>query len=283
MRPDAERDANQRMPVPAAGFEQQHAHRRIRAQAAGEHAAGGAGADDDVIEFRRAGHGAKLSTASIRNGGTMMSDELKSCRKPSCLQEFSDAAAGGEQPRQDISSSNAAAVTAIDKLSLSIDEHEFVSIVGPSGCGKSTFLHIVGGFEPATGGELRLNGRPIGPPGPDRGMMFQDLSLFPWLTAIENVAWPLEMKGMAKAERLAKAREYLDLVHLVPLRRSLSRPTERRHEAARRAGAAVRARSRSHADGRAVRRARFADPRAAAGRAAVDLAARPQDRAVRHP
>ena len=105
-------------------------------------------------------------------------------------------------------------ITAIDQLSLSIEEHEFVSIVGPSGCGKSTFLHIVGGFEPATAGELRLNGRPIGPPGPDRGMMFQDLSLFPWLTAIENVAWPLEMKGLAKAERLTKAREYLDLVHL---------------------------------------------------------------------
>src|ERR1700732_397043 len=105
-------------------------------------------------------------------------------------------------------------ITAIDDLSLSVDEYEFVSIVGPSGCGKSTFLHIVGGFEPATGGELLLRGRPIGPPGPDRGMMFQDLSLFPWLTAIENVAWPLEMKGMAKAKRLAKAREYLDLVHL---------------------------------------------------------------------
>jgi NitT/TauT family transport system ATP-binding protein len=105
-------------------------------------------------------------------------------------------------------------ITAIDRLSLSVEQHEFVSIVGPSGCGKSTFLHIVGGFEPATGGELRLNGRPIGPPGPDRGMMFQELSLFPWLTAIENVAWPLEMKGLGKAERLAKAREYLDLVHL---------------------------------------------------------------------
>jgi NitT/TauT family transport system ATP-binding protein len=105
-------------------------------------------------------------------------------------------------------------LTAIEQLSLSIEEHEFVSIVGPSGCGKSTFLHIVGGFESATAGELRLNGRPIGPPGPDRGMMFQDLSLFPWLTAIENVAWPLEMRGLDKAERLTKAREYLDLVHL---------------------------------------------------------------------
>jgi NitT/TauT family transport system ATP-binding protein len=106
------------------------------------------------------------------------------------------------------------AIRAIDSLSLSIEPHEFVSIVGPSGCGKSTFLHIVGGFEQATAGEITLNGRPIGAPAPDRGMMFQELSLFPWLTAIENVAWPLEMKGIAKAERRAKALEYLDLVHL---------------------------------------------------------------------
>src|SRR5262249_27701812 len=74
--------------------------------------------------------------------------------------------------------------------------------------------HIIGGFELATAGAITLGGKPIGRPGPDRGMMFQDLSLFPWLTAIENVCWPLEMKGMPKAERLAKAREYLDLVHL---------------------------------------------------------------------
>jgi NitT/TauT family transport system ATP-binding protein len=105
-------------------------------------------------------------------------------------------------------------ISAIEKLNLSIDEHEFVSIVGPSGCGKSTFLHIVGGFEPASGGAVTLEGRPVGRPGPDRGMMFQDHSLFPWLTAIANVAWPLEMRGMPKAQRLAKARDYLDVVHL---------------------------------------------------------------------
>jgi NitT/TauT family transport system ATP-binding protein len=105
-------------------------------------------------------------------------------------------------------------VAAIDKLNLSIEQHEFVSIVGPSGCGKSTFLHIVGGFEPASGGAVMLDGRPVGRPGPDRGMMFQDLSLFPWLTAIENVCWPLEMKGLPKAQRLARARDYLDVVHL---------------------------------------------------------------------
>ena len=105
-------------------------------------------------------------------------------------------------------------MTVLDQLSLTIDEHEFVSIVGPSGCGKSTFLHIVGGFEAKSGGEILLNGRPLGPPGPERGMMFQDHSLFPWLTALGNVCWPLEMRGFAKAARLEKARAYLELVHL---------------------------------------------------------------------
>jgi NitT/TauT family transport system ATP-binding protein len=105
-------------------------------------------------------------------------------------------------------------VIAIDNLTLSVEEHEFVALVGPSGCGKSTFLHIVAGFLHASGGQLTVNGRSISAPGPDRGMMFQDLSLFPWLTALENVAWPLEMKGLPKSERLAKAREYLELVHL---------------------------------------------------------------------
>jgi len=105
-------------------------------------------------------------------------------------------------------------ITAIEQLSFDIEPHEFVSIVGPSGCGKSTFLHIVGGFEPSTGGEMQMDGKAIGPPGPDRGMMFQELSLYPWLTVLQNVCWPLEMKKMGKAEREARAREVLDLVHL---------------------------------------------------------------------
>ena len=105
-------------------------------------------------------------------------------------------------------------ITVLDSLSLSIDDRDFVSIVGPTGCGKSTFLHILGGFESKTGGEVLLNDRPLGPPGPDRGMMFQDHSLFPWLTALGNVCWPLEMKGIPKPKRTEMGREYLDLVHL---------------------------------------------------------------------
>ena len=87
-------------------------------------------------------------------------------------------------------------IAAVERMSLDIKAGEFVSVVGPSGCGKSTFLHIVGGFEKATAGTLELDGTPITGPGPDRGMMFQDYSLFPWLTVIENVCWPLEMKKL---------------------------------------------------------------------------------------
>jgi NitT/TauT family transport system ATP-binding protein len=106
-------------------------------------------------------------------------------------------------------------ISALDKFNLTIEENEFVSLVGPSGCGKSTFLHIVGGFELATSGSITLRNELIGKPAPDRGMMFQDSSLFPWLTALQNVCWPLEMKGMPKAARLTKARDYLDRVHLL--------------------------------------------------------------------
>ena len=105
-------------------------------------------------------------------------------------------------------------IAAIERVSLDIKPGEFVSIVGPSGCGKSTFLHIVGGFEKASAGTLQLDGAPITGPGPDRGMMFQDLSLFPWLTVIENVCWPLEMKKIPKPERLTRAKAILNLVHL---------------------------------------------------------------------
>ena len=100
-------------------------------------------------------------------------------------------------------------ISALEKLNLAIEEHEFVSFVGPSGCGKSTFLHIVGGFEQATSGTIMLRNALIGRPAPDRGMMFQDSSLFPWLTALQNVCWPLEMKGMPRTARLTKARDYL--------------------------------------------------------------------------
>ncbi len=92
-------------------------------------------------------------------------------------------------------------VEAIHDLSLQVSDGEFVAIVGPSGCGKSTFLHILGGFVPSDGGAMRVDGRAVQAPGPDRGMMFQDLALFPWRTVEGNVGWALEVQGRPRTER----------------------------------------------------------------------------------
>jgi NitT/TauT family transport system ATP-binding protein len=109
-------------------------------------------------------------------------------------------------------------VQAIDRFSLTVNEGEFVAIVGPSGCGKSSFLHILGGFEPHTGGTILLNGAPVKGPGPDRGMLFQEFALYPWRSVIGNVAWGLEVQGKPKAERIAIAERYLKLVGLSAFR-----------------------------------------------------------------
>ena len=85
---------------------------------------------------------------------------------------------------------------------------------GPSGCGKSTLLYLVGGFLPVEHGAIRVEDRPIAGPGPDRGIVFQHFALFPWKTVIQNVLYGLEKQGMARDERLRRAREFIDLVGL---------------------------------------------------------------------
>lgn len=112
-------------------------------------------------------------------------------------------------------------VTAIQEISLQIPEGKFVSIVGPSGCGKSTFLHIVGGFIPKTRGTVRIRGKEVDKPGPDRGMMFQESALFPWKNVFDNVAWGLEIQGMEKAKRDEIVEHYLKLVNLWDFRKNL--------------------------------------------------------------
>jgi len=106
-------------------------------------------------------------------------------------------------------------VAALEDLSLQVAGGEFVTIVGPSGCGKSTFLHLLGGFVPPTTGVMRIAGREVTGPGPDRGVMFQELALFPWRTVLGNVTWGLEVQGRPRAERLAIAERYLALVGLL--------------------------------------------------------------------
>ncbi|MBI2370003.1 MAG: ABC transporter ATP-binding protein [Deltaproteobacteria bacterium] len=109
-------------------------------------------------------------------------------------------------------------IVALENLNLSVGEGEFVTIVGPSGCGKSTLLHILGGFEELSGGEVLVNGRAIGGPGRDRGMVFQEFALFPWRTALGNVLWGVELEGRPRGEALEVAERYLEMVGLLPFK-----------------------------------------------------------------
>jgi len=101
-----------------------------------------------------------------------------------------------------------------DNVSLDIHRREFVCIIGPSGCGKSTFIRIVAGLDEATEGKMLLDDRPVSGPGPDRGMVFQGYTLFPWRTVKENVMFGLEMQGKSSADAEGTAREWLDMVGL---------------------------------------------------------------------
>jgi len=106
-------------------------------------------------------------------------------------------------------------VLALKEASINIEQSEFCCLIGPSGCGKSTLLNILAGFLTPTQGEVRIAGRAIQGYGSDRGIVFQDFAqLFPWRTALENVAFGLEMKGVDKATREEKAKDYLSLVKL---------------------------------------------------------------------
>jgi len=103
---------------------------------------------------------------------------------------------------------------ALADISLTVSAGEFVSILGPSGCGKSTLLYIVGGFVPGTGGQVRVNGKPVSGPGPDRGPVFQEFALFPWKTVHGNVMYGLLEQGMPREEAEARVAQLLELVHL---------------------------------------------------------------------
>lgn len=103
----------------------------------------------------------------------------------------------------------------LSNASLQIRQGEFFCLLGPSGCGKTSMLTLMAGFIQPSEGRLMLEGKVIGKPEADRGVVFQgDDALFPWLTALDNVAFGLKMRGIARTERHARAQEYLDLVGL---------------------------------------------------------------------
>ncbi len=106
-------------------------------------------------------------------------------------------------------------VHAVSDVSLHVAPGEFVSIIGPSGCGKSTLLNVVAGFSQATQGEALLDGRKITGPGSDRGVVFQQYSLFPWMSVRKNVEFGLKMQGVPQNKRETSARTLLGLAGLL--------------------------------------------------------------------
>lgn len=105
-------------------------------------------------------------------------------------------------------------VTAVDHVSFSVRPGEFLSVIGPSGCGKSTLFNIIGGLTVGYEGTVTVAGERLSGPHASVGMVFQEESTFPWRTVIENVAFPLEIAGMPKAQRFERAMHFISLVGL---------------------------------------------------------------------
>ena len=109
-------------------------------------------------------------------------------------------------------------VTALKDINLTVKQGEFVCLLGPSGCGKSTLLNAVAGFQPPSAGEIVIEGKKILTPGPDRGMVFQEYALFPWMTVAQNIAFGLQIQKKEKAEIDLTVNQLLDLLHLKDFR-----------------------------------------------------------------
>jgi NitT/TauT family transport system ATP-binding protein len=110
-------------------------------------------------------------------------------------------------------------VTAIDNVSFTVDASEVVTVIGPSGCGKSTLFSVIGGLTGGYEGSVKVDGIGVAGPHPAVGMVFQEESTFPWRTVEENVAFPLELAGIPKAERLEQARRFIAMVGLAGFER----------------------------------------------------------------
>jgi NitT/TauT family transport system ATP-binding protein len=110
------------------------------------------------------------------------------------------------------------AVIALKNIDLEIRPGEFVCLLGPSGCGKSTLLNAIAGFSLPSSGALEVSGKPVTAPGPDRGMVFQEYALFPWMTVDRNIAFGLEIRGLPKAQIAAVVNQLLDTLGLTEFR-----------------------------------------------------------------
>ena len=105
-------------------------------------------------------------------------------------------------------------VPVIDNVTLHVQENELLVLFGPGQCGKSTMINCMSGLEPATGGSVEVSGKPVEKPGPDRGVVYQRMALFPWLTVMGNVEYGPKVRGIPKKERRERAQHYIELVGL---------------------------------------------------------------------
>ena len=125
--------------------------------------------------------------------------------------------------RQFFRRSDGAVVEAVADVNITIANHEFVCVIGPSGCGKTTLLQILAGLLPMSQGQIEVDGNVVNGPSPQRGLVFQRDSVFPWMRVIDNVAYGLTCRGVEKTERVAIARKYLQQVGLAHVERSWPR------------------------------------------------------------
>ena len=105
-------------------------------------------------------------------------------------------------------------VPVIDNVTLHVQENELLVLFGPGQCGKSTMINCMSGLETVTGGSVEVSGKPVEKPGPDRGVVYQWMALFPWLTVMGNVEYGPKVRGVSKKERRERAQHYIDLVGL---------------------------------------------------------------------
>lgn len=106
------------------------------------------------------------------------------------------------------------AFQAVGRIDLQVAENEFLVLFGPGQCGKTTIINLIAGLEPASGGTVRVDGKIVKEAGPDRGVVYQSVALFPWLTTMGNVEYGLKMRGVPKKERQERAMHYIKLVGL---------------------------------------------------------------------
>ncbi len=111
-------------------------------------------------------------------------------------------------------SANGVARMVLKDVSFHVHGGQFVTLLGPSGCGKTTLLSIIAGFLKASSGEVRLNDLPVNKPGPDRGFVFQDFALFPWMTVRENVLFPMKQQKLSRKEQHKRLKELLAMAQL---------------------------------------------------------------------